>query len=368
MVIQLPLLLPAVGAAAWAVTRFHLKGEDLSQYDVSQPVTFEADPDSDGVREVNAYLLENYVKPAKAGSGSRADQLKARRARMDNIGLTREFPKEISFKPDKLMSGDVEVTGEWTRAKGANPDRRLLYIHGGAGTVGSAISHRGITSNLALRTKASIFAVNYRLMPENPRMASVQDVRAAYRWIIDNGPDGPATTERLAVAGDSAGGNLTLSLINWVRDTGLWPADAVIAISPAVDSTFSSPSLRSNFKTDLMLQTLFQRFHKVPRTALLWGFWGLYRLSPSEPEISPIFADLSGLPPTLVHVSSEEMLYDDARRYVAKAQSQGSPATLQSWSHMPHVWHAFDRMLPEAGDAFDEIAAFLKSNNFMRKA
>lgn len=368
MVLQLPLLLPAAGAAAWAVTRFHLKGENLSAYDANQPVTFETDPDSDGVKEVNAYLLENYVKPAKARKGSSTDQLKARRERMDNIGLSRKFPKDITFTPDALVSDCNKITGEWVRSKGSNPDRRLLYIHGGAGTVGSALSHRGITSNLATRTKASIFAVNYRLMPENPRIASIQDVRAAYRWIIDNGPDGSATTERLAVAGDSAGGNLTLSLINWVRDMGLWPADAVIAISPAVDSTFSSPSLRNNFKTDLMLHTLFERFHKVPRTVLLWAFWSLYRISPSEPDISPIFADLSDLPPTLVHVSSTEMLYDDARRYVAKATAQGSPAQLQSWSHLPHVWHTFDRMLPEAHDAFDEITKFLKANNFMRKA
>ena len=183
-----------------------------------------------------------------------------------------------------------------------------------------------------------------------------------YQWLLENGPDGPAQADKIAVGGDSAGGNLTLSLINWVRDQKIRPADAVFAISPATDSTCTSPSLKKNFETDLMLKPLVTPLLKLPRTALLWLLWRGMKLSPANPVVSPVFADLSGLPPTLVHVSSAEILYDDAKRYVAKAQSQGSPAEIQIWAHMAHVWHIFDNMLPEARDALDEIAKFLKKN------
>ncbi len=361
MLLALPLVVPVLGvAAAAAVTKYHLKGEDLSQYDEADlPVTFMSDLNSKANQAVKAYLRENFVKPAKEG-GSRREKLNAKRASFDQVGLSRDF--NCTFTPATATSGKVNVAGEWVRAAGADPDRRILYLHGGAGTVGSAVSHRSITTNIATRTGASVFAANYRLMPENSRMASVEDSRTVYRWLIDNGPEGVASVNRLAVAGDSAGGNLTLSLINWVRDSGFRSADAVVAISPAVDATLSGPSIRTNYETDIMLQPLVGRILKIPRPVLLWMAWRAYRVSPAAPEISPIFADLSNLPPTLVHVSAAEMLYDDARRYVAKAQAAGSPATLQSWAHMAHVWHAFDRMLPEAHQAFDEITKFLKQH------
>ena len=366
MVLAFPFALFVFGAGVVvAVTKFHLNGEDLSKYDGADlPVTFHPDPNSPGQQAVIAYLKENFIKPAKA-KGTRREKLLAKRKSFDQGGLTREF--DCSFTPDTAHIGENEVSGEWVQAVGADPDRRILYIHGGANTVGSAVSHRAITTNLAERTGCSVFAINYRLMPENTRLAGIEDCRAAYQWILENGPNGPAPVKKLAVAGDSAGGNLTLSLINWVRDNDHRPADAVIAISPAVDSTCSSPSIRGNFETDIMLQPLVGGLLKIPRPILLWMMWSANRISPASPEVSPIFADLSNLPPTLVHISAAEMLYDDARRYVTKAQSQGSPVTLQSWAHMAHVWHVFDRMLPEAHQALDEIGAFLKKHDVTAK-
>ncbi len=362
----LSLAVPVLGVTTVAaITKFHLSGEDLSKYDeADQPVTFHPERNSPGNQAVTAYLQENFIKPAKS-KGSRREKLLAKRKRFDQAGLNREF--DCAFTPAIAKTGEAEITGEWVQAEGADPDKRILYLHGGAHTVGSAISHRAITTNLAERTGCSVFAANYRLMPEHSRIAGVEDSRLVYKWILDNGPDGAAPAAKLAVAGDSAGGNLTLSLINWVRDSGIPAADAVVAISPAVDGTCTSPSIRSNFETDIMLQPLAGRMLKIPQPLLLWLFWSLNKVSPSAPVISPIFADLSGLPPTLVHVSAAEMLYDDARRYVAKAQSQGSPATLQSWAHMAHVFHAFDRMLPEAHQAFDEIAKFLKAQGVFAK-
>ena len=354
------LTLPLAGlAGAVAITRFHLQGEDLSKYDQPSEPTFTPDADSKGNQRVREYLIENFVKPA-AAEGSRAEKLAAKRARFDQAGLRRDF-EDCTFQEDvAVISGRRSVTGEWTRVPGADPDRRLLYLHGGANTVGSAISHRSVTWNIARRTGLSVFSANYRLMPENSRMDGIEDARTCYRWLLENGPDGPAKAEKVVVAGDSAGGNLTLSLSNWVRDEGVRSADAVVAISPATDQTFSGPSIRGNYETDIMLKPLAGQLVKAPRAAVLWLMWLSTRISPSDSVVSPVYADLSGLPPTLIHVSSSEMLYDDARRYAVKAQRAGSPVELQSWAHMAHVWHAFDEMLPEAHQAYDEIAKFLK--------
>lgn len=355
---------PAVavaGVAAAALTRFHLSGEDLSKYDGAEfPPAFQPDPNSEGVKNVNQYLIENFIMPA-ASTGSSKDKLAAKREKFDQIGLVREF--DCEFRDDVARAGKVKVAGEWTLPKDCDPTRRILYLHGGAHMVGSAISHRPIITNMANRTGCAVFAPNYRLLPENPRMAGVIDCRAAYEWICENGPGGRAKAKSIAIGGDSAGGNLVLSVINWVRDEKKRAADAVFAISPATDSTLTSPSLRENFKTDIMLQPLAEPILKIPHAMLLWATWRGNRISPANPAVSPIFADLSKLPPTLIHVSAAEILFDDARRYAAKRAANGSPAEIQIWEHMPHVWHAFDRILPEAHEAMDEIADFLRRNN-----
>ena len=358
-----PVAVPVVGVAA--ITKFHLMGKSLSKYDKPIPDSFTPDPDSQGAQDVKAYLIENFIKPAQS-EGTEMEKLAAKRARFERIGTTRKFDAE--FVDDVIDVDGLQVPGQWTLVKGHDPDRRLLYLHGGAFTVGSPVSHRAITTNLAKRTGCAVFAPDYRLMPENPRMASIEDARASYRWILDNGPNGPAEVNALAVAGDSAGGNLTLMLSNWVRDAGLRPADAVIAISPATDSTAESPSIRGNLETDLMLKPLVTPLTKIPRWIFLWLSWRINKISPASPLVSPVRDDLSNLPPTLIHVSSAELLYDDAVRYVNKAQSQGSPAVLQSWAHMCHVWHVFDEMLPEAHHALDEIAEFMRLQGVAKPA
>ncbi len=349
------------GIAAAAVTRFHLSGEDLSKYDgADYPVDFTPDPNSEGVLAVNDYLVENFIMPA-ASEGRSKDKLAEKRKRFEEIGLTRDF--DCEFRDGVAKSGKTKVPGEWTLPDDCDPSRRILYLHGGAHTVGSAISHRPIITNLANRTGCAVFAPNYRLLPENPRMAGVIDCRVAYEWIAANGPDGRGKATSIAIGGDSAGGNLALSVINWVRDEKKRAADAVFAISPATDTTFTSPSLRENFETDLMLKPIAQSILKVPHPLLLWSLWRGNRISPANPVVSPIFADLSNLPPTLVHVSAKEILYDDARRYAAKRAACNSPVTIQTWDHMSHVWHVFDRILPEANDALDLIADFLREHN-----
>ena len=135
-----------------------------------------------------------------------------------------------------------------------------------------------------------------------------------------NGPDGAAPAQAVFVAGDSAGGNLTLSLIAWVRDTGLRAPDAAVALSPLTDATLASPSMRANVHSDAMLGPLFGKLARVPRWLMLWVGWLQTRINPSDPVISPVRGDLSRLPPVLVQASEVEMLLDDARRYVNQAR------------------------------------------------
>jgi len=342
---------------ALLIQKFYLSAEDLSKYDVGTPLTFTPEAGTPGMKEVEQFLTDIFNAPKQ---GSRKEQLVTQRALFDSFGT--DLNLDCEHKKDRAEFGGEHVAGEWTIVPGADPDRRILYLHGGAFTLGSDVSHRGTIYNLARRTGCVVFAPDYRLMPENKRLGGVIDCQTCYQWILKNGPHGPESLESLAVAGDSAGGNLTLRTINWARDKGLRQADAVAALSPVVDMTYSAPSIRGNLNTDLMLRPIAAMLAKFPDFALLWIGWAVNRISPSDPRISPIFDDLSELPPTIVQASGIEILYDDARRYAEKRRVCGSPVTLQTWDNMCHVWQAFADMVPEGHDALDEIAAFFKEN------
>ncbi len=335
----------------YAISRFYLRGRDLSAHDTPIPVTFDSPAPSTAANGVTDYLLERMAVP---------ETLAETRNRFNEMGLSREF--DCTFAPATADHSGLSVPGEWTIVEGADPEKRLLYIHGGAFMLGSPVSHRPIIANIAKRTGCAVFAPDYRLMPENKRKASIADSRAAYQWLLENGPHGPSQADKISVAGDSAGGNLTLCLVNWLRDGGHRMPDAVVALSPATDSTASGPSIRGNLKTDHMLRRLATPMLKVPSWLLMWIMWATNRIRPSSKLISPLHDDLGGLPPTLIHASTTEILYDDAKRYTNKAVSQGSPVKLQTWTHLCHVWQMFDEMLPEASHAFDEIAAFMREH------
>lgn len=361
---MLPLLPLVPIAAIAAVTKFKLSGENLSTYDVPHDVTFNVDPESEGVQAVNDLLLKNFANSSPKSSfksGAFKELLKAnlpkKRAKFDQMSQDRDF--DCEHRPDLIRFGGHSIPGEWTLVDGADPGRRILYLHGGAFMVGSAISHRAITYNLAKRTQAAVFSPDYRLMPEHSRQDITDDVQAAYDWILNNGPHGPRKAQRIAIGGDSAGASLALALLAWVRDTKRRAANAAFVFSAPVDTTFQSPSLRENYKTDLMLQSFASSFLKIPRSARLWLCWKILGLSPAHPSVSPIMGSLNKLPPLLMQVSRHEMLFDDSVRYAEKSTRAGNDVTLQSWSHVPHVFQIFDKMLPEASRALDEVAAFL---------
>jgi len=337
--------------ALWAIARFHLRGPDLSAFDhpTGQRFSRGATPSAEHDRVV--------------ASLGKAPQLLQGLPRSQHIPVMRRYLDEI-FPVDDLAATFTPVDAggvraEWVAAPGADGARRVLYIHGGAFTMGSPRSHRRLTAKFSEITGGVVLAVDYRLMPEHRRFAGIEDCRAAYAWLLENGPQGRAPATKVWVAGDSAGGNLTLSLIAWVRDAHLRTPDAAVALSPATDGTLSSPSLRSNIASDPMLGPLFGRLVKVPRALLLWFGWLQTRINPRDPIVSPVYGDLSRLPPVLVQASEAEMLRDDARRYVNRAVAAGSPVQLQTWEHMVHVWQIYYPELAEGRDALEEIRRFL---------
>ncbi len=312
MLFDILLVIVAAMAVVWAVAAFHLTGEDLSTFDRATSERFSTGPEPSG--ELKA-VVASFAGITEALRGvPRRRHTAVLRDWLEKAFADRKL--DASFTPVDCAG----VRGEWVLAPGADSARRTLYIHGGAYIMGSPKSHRTLTSRFSEMTGGAVLAIDYRLMPEHPRKAGIDDCRTAYRWMLEHGPDGPEPASALFVAGDSAGGNLTLSLIAWVRDQGLRAPDAAVALSPATDSTLASPSLKANLHSDAMLGPLFGKLTKVPRSLLLWIGWMQTRINPRDPVVSPVYGDLSNLPPVLVQASEAEMLLDDSRRYVNRAR------------------------------------------------
>lgn len=343
-------------AAIVGVTWVFLRGEELAQYDLPPGQRFTADGGSNEARDNVVASLGVGLEPVRRAP--RRQRLALMREHMDSISETQDYHAAIT---------EVDAAGvpaEWVMAPGTDPSRRVLYIHGGAFVMGSPRSHRNITSKFSAVANAAVLAIDYRLMPEHRRIHGIEDCRTAYRWIVEHGPDGHSAPTALFVGGDSAGGNLTLSLIAWVRDQpSLRQPDAAVALSPVTDLTLGSPSLKENMETDAMLAPMFRGLARIPRPILWWVALLQNRITPRNPVISPVFGDLSGLPPTLVHASESELLVDDGRRYVNRAVASGSVARLQTWPDMVHVWHMFHPQLPEANAAWTEIESFLAEHD-----
>ena len=335
----------------WLLARFKLAGQDLGVFDEPRPATFggrvAASPE-------HAAVVERILK---LGAGARGRVGQSERIRRMRDALEQAFGQtEVDAEICPMSAGGVPA--EWVLSSGADPNRRMLYLHGGAFMAGSPKSHRPLTARLSAENGAAVLSVDYRLMPENRRLDCLADCAAAYRWILENGPEGKAPLDTLFVGGDSAGGNLALAVIAWARDEGLRPADAAVAFSPLTDSTYSAPSLRSNLATDPMLAETFRQVQRLPCSLLLWGSFLLMRVRPQDPRVSPVFGSLAGLPPVLVQASTAEVLIDDGRRWVNKASAEGTDATLQCWPGLVHVFQAFVPDLPEANEALAEVRKF----------
>ena len=335
-----------IGAiAVVAIFAFRYRPADHSQFDEPRVVPVITDDDVSAAHTAVVAKLKEFTKNSST-------DVKVARQQLEDL-----LYQDVDTNPIEV---DVQgMPGEWVLADGANPNHRLLYLHGGAFRVGSPTSHRYITHQLSLRCGVAVLAVDYRMLPEFKTVHCHEDARKAYRWVLANGPDGPGTAQTLFVAGDSAGGNLTLSVIAWARDQGLQPANGAIAFAPLTDATFSSPSLKANAATDPFLGPGIGSLLKIPRFVLAIATRFTSGAAVNDPVLSPLLGDLSKLPKTLIQVGRDEMLYDDAQRYTNKANSQGSDVTLQAWPKMIHVFQGFPE-LPESNDALSKVADFVK--------
>ena len=241
------------------------------------------------------------------------------------------------------------VPAMWSDSPEAAADRTLLYLHGGAFVIGNAVGYRPVWGGLARAAGARGLAIDYRLAPEHPFPAAVDDAVAAYRWLLAEGRK-PGS---IVIAGDSAGGGLTVSMLVKARDEGLPMPAAALAISPWADLQCVGQSIVTKAEADPALD-------KAGLVNMAAHYLG--GRSPREPLASPIHADLRGLPPLLIQVGSAEILLDDAIRLAGVAGAADVRTTLEVWPGMPHVWHAFGFMLDEGRDATDRAGEFFRSN------
>jgi len=237
------------------------------------------------------------------------------------------------------------VRGEWVRAERGDQGV-ILYLHGGGYVACSAATHRPITAALARLAHRRVFSLDYRLAPEHPFPAALDDAVAAYRWLLGQGVDAGA----VALAGDSAGGGLVLATLLRARDEALPLPAAAVCFSPWTDLAGTGESLTTNNGRCAMLHP-----DNVRDFARLY----LADASPRHPYASPLFADLGGLPPLLMQVGSSELLLDDARRVHDKIRAAGGASTVQIFDGVFHVWQMLDGLVPEARVALRQAAAFM---------
>ncbi len=235
------------------------------------------------------------------------------------------------------------------RPKSNEPEHTVLYFHGGAYCIGSWRTHRGLITHLAVAADAVVYAPDYRLAPENPHPAALEDGVRAYRWLLDQG----IPADQVALAGDSAGGGLALATAIALRDSGLPLPTSVVLLSPGVDLSGDYPSMTQNARKDPMIRPSW--FHECARLYLGGR-------APNDPACSPLFARHEGLPPMLIHVGTEEVLFDDSTRLAERCRAAGVDVSLKVFDGMWHEFQIHAGLLSESDEALAEIGEFLKSH------
>ena len=255
------------------------------------------------------------------------------------------FPTPADVGVGRVIAGGVPA--EWLRPPGAGP-AVVLYLHGGGYVIGSPRSHRHLAAAIARAAGARALLLDYRRAPEHPFPIAVDDAVAAYRWLLESAG---VAAEKVVIAGDSAGGGLTVATLVAARDAGLPQPAGGACISPWADLTCSLGTYATKAAADPVVDA---RLIRRMAEAYLAG------RDARTPLASPLHADLRGLPPLLVQVGGAEVLLDDARQLAARAKAAGVEVTLEVWEAMVHVWHWFLPMLDDAQAAIDRIGTFVR--------
>jgi epsilon-lactone hydrolase len=268
-----------------------------------------------------------------------------RRQRLDAIGSTAPLAGDIGLEPIDANG----VAAEWSLAPRSDPSKVLLFFHGGGYCSGSIVSHRGMVTEAGRAAQARTLAVGYRLAPEHPFPAAIEDARSAYRFLLDQG----FAPSKIAIGGDSAGGGLTLALMTSVRDAREPLPACAWLVSPWVDLRMTGASLAEKAASDPLIS---KSYLEELASAYLAG------ADPTNPLVSPLNADLAGLPPLLVQVGSAETLLDDAVRIARRAGAADVRVNLEIWPHMIHAWHLWAAQLEACRRAIASAGAFIRAH------
>jgi epsilon-lactone hydrolase len=252
------------------------------------------------------------------------------------------IPLEPDIRFEKFMI--EEIPAAWVIAPNAAEDRVFLYLHGGAYILGSCNTHKDLAAKLSRSTASRVLLIDYRLAPKNPFPAAIEDAVTAYRWLLSIG----VSPERIVVGGDSAGGGLTMSLLLSLRDAGVSLPAAGVLLSPWTDLEGTGESMETRADVDPWIN---------PQETRLAPVLYIGDMDRRHPLVSPIYADLQGMPPLLVHVGSDEILLDDSVRLAENARTAGVEVSINIWEDMWHVFQQFNP--PEARQAIEEIGTFV---------
>jgi len=267
-----------------------------------------------------------------------------RRARLDEVGSVWPIAEDVQIAPIDLGG----IAGEWSIVPGSDPARVLMFFHGGGYCSGSILSHRRMVTEAGRAAGVRTLAVSYRLAPEHPFPAALDDARLAWRFLRSEG----IAAAHIAIGGDSAGGGLSVALINTLREEReALPACAWL-VSPWTDLTVSGSTLVTKDETDPII-------HKAYLQELANAYLG-GRIGAKDPRVSPLYADVRNFPPALIQVGSAETLLDDATRFAAVLGAADVPVTLEIWPRMIHAWHLWNARLEPGRRALASAGAFIR--------
>ncbi|MGO4705324.1 alpha/beta hydrolase [Microvirga sp. 2MCAF38] len=290
-----------------------------------------------GQSEIDAIRALLGAKPRPVGWDER-------RRRIDEVGSVWPVADDIELEPVELDG----FSAEWSIAPGSVASRVLMFFHGGGYCSGSVLSHRRLVTEAGRAAGVRTLGVAYRLAPENPFPAALDDAMAAWRFLIAQG----LAAENIAVGGDSAGGGLTVALINALRNAQAALPACGWLVSPWTDLTLSGATLTTKEAIDPLI-------HKDYLAELADAYLPP-EIDRKDPRVSPLYADLKGLPPLLIQVGSDEALLADATRFAAAAGAQDVAVTLQIWPHMIHAWPMWNAHLAPGRQALADAGAFMR--------
>jgi epsilon-lactone hydrolase len=287
--------------------------------------------------EIEAIRAMLAARPRPAGVGEQ-------RQRLDALGTQYPVPEDVRIEPVQANG----VAAEWTSTPSADPGRVILFLHGGGYIAGSLNSHRHLVAQAGREARARTLALDYRLAPENPFPAALEDVIAGHRFLLSEGYE----AKHIMLAGESAGGGLAMATLVSLRDANLPLPGCVWLSSPWVDLEAISPSMTEKAPVD----PLIQRPYLLELAAAY-----LNGRDPRTPLAAPLYADLRGLPPMLIQVGSAETLLDDAVRLAGVAGAADVRVRLEIWPDMIHAWHLFYQQLEAGRRSLAEAGAFIRS-------